>query len=627
MELNVEITLPHVWGQMPFVKTEWGAINYLVGPNGTGKTLFAEALREQCNAQGLRARYLSAERLAGLEKQAYGLFGYSNLQQGFNIGQFLDYLSQGGSYGLAADAWVILKQKLDVKIRVEATLSALFGRRLRLAEEGGFLKPKMQKVTGGSEYGLRESECHGLKELVALLAFLYDDQFNCLIVDEPELHLHPQYQAFFLEEVRRLSGDPRESPESKCFFLISHSPYSLDLRSLADVEHCIVFQPGRVPSYIRTDDLTEDDRWKLRRLLPRLNTHHKQFFFASQPVFVEGYSDQQIFTLIEEVRQRRLGACGVSFIDVMGKDELDLFFRLCHKLGIDARVIADLDALVEGELRQSVARDPRVTAYLQREGLGTDGMVVIGELLRQLTDLVTAIEATRREIAEHNPVAELGSALASGRDDLDKKRRIALAACRLREPDIAASLPNLAAQLEVIRGRSDKLLAAFAQAGVFLLPKGALENYMPSYTGSPYLINGEAKLRTFDAERDEILQCDKTSVKNRYADLCGILDAALSSTDLDVVTYLGYVIGDWIHDVQSAWVRGELQDLASLQQHGGINWATYSRVLDVLELQSSPNGLRCRIKLKPVVDANEREVEFTERTVAASFRIGDTGGK
>ena len=41
-----------------------------------------------------------------------------------------------------------------------------------------------------------------------LLTHLYDDQHQCLIIDEPELNLHPQYQAFFLQEVRKVAGDP-----------------------------------------------------------------------------------------------------------------------------------------------------------------------------------------------------------------------------------------------------------------------------------------------------------------------------------------------------------------------------------------------------------------------------------
>lgn len=71
----------------------------------------------------------------------------------------------------------------------------------------------LQKRIGGTEYGLKERECHGLKELIGLLTFLYDDDNNCLIIDEPKLHLHPQFQTFFLQEIRKIAGNPLNNPD------------------------------------------------------------------------------------------------------------------------------------------------------------------------------------------------------------------------------------------------------------------------------------------------------------------------------------------------------------------------------------------------------------------------------
>lgn len=307
MNLEINISIPVLWGQQVFSKKEWGSINFLVGPNGTGKSLFAEQLKYHLNnIKDLKARYLNAERLAGLEKQHYGNFGHSDMLNGFSIGRSQEYHSQGNTFGLSSDAIMTLKEKLDVKVKIEATLSQLFGRSIRLAEEGGYLKPMVQRIQVGDEYKLKENECHGLKELITLLTILYDDENNCLIIDEPELHLHPQFQSFFLQEIRQIAGDPRIDSRKKCFFLITHSPYLVDIRTIEDLKNCIVFQPDRIPAYI--DQLDGDDEWKVKRLLPRLNTHHKHFFFASNPIFVEGYRDQQLFTLIQEKRGKLLGA-------------------------------------------------------------------------------------------------------------------------------------------------------------------------------------------------------------------------------------------------------------------------------------------------------------------------------
>ena len=171
---NIDITIPLLWGEEHFIKNEWGYINYLVGPNGTGKSLLAEQIKARFNGGGFTPRYLNAERLVGLEKQQEGRFGGGQLHRGFDITHLEDYKNRAENTGLSSSAIIILKQRLDIRIKIEALLSDIFGKTIRLVEEGGFLKPKMQNIKAGAEYNLSESECHGLKELITLLTFLYD---------------------------------------------------------------------------------------------------------------------------------------------------------------------------------------------------------------------------------------------------------------------------------------------------------------------------------------------------------------------------------------------------------------------------------------------------------------------
>lgn len=99
----------------------------------------------------------------------------------------------------------------------------------------------------------------------------------------------------------------------------------------------ILFYKDVPPSYITEYD---DDKYKtdrLNRLLLRINTNHKTMFFASSPVFVESYINQQLLNIIESKRDIPLGAEEVSIIDVGGKDEVDIMYSLCLKLGIKAK--------------------------------------------------------------------------------------------------------------------------------------------------------------------------------------------------------------------------------------------------------------------------------------------------
>ncbi|MGJ1379287.1 ATP-dependent nuclease [Sphingobacterium multivorum] len=361
--IPIEIGLPQLWATKKFIKNEWGEINLIVGANGTGKSLFADKLKVQIQSQGYNPRLLNAERLAGLERQEYYYHGSSSFKDGINISKFSDLKRSGEEFGLSTSAFIVLKERLDVRVKIEALLSDIFKKTIRLVEEGGFLKPKIQNNTGGSEYGLKESECHGLKELITLLTFLYDDSKNCLILDEPELHLHPQFQSFLLSEIRKCAGDPKVDPSKKLFFIITHSPYFLDLRSLDDLKSILVCHYNIPPNYV--DNLDEQDEFILKRFLPRFNTHHKQFFFSPNPVFVEGYTDQQIITLLFDKLDYNISASGSSVIDVGGKDELAVFFRLCRKLNINARIIADLDALFKGKLREVAQQDGSCINYVQ----------------------------------------------------------------------------------------------------------------------------------------------------------------------------------------------------------------------------------------------------------------------
>ncbi len=112
MDLNVTIRLPVLW-EGTFEKKDWGYVNFLIGPNGTGKTLFATELKTQCQNQGMKPRYLNAERLAGLERQHYGNFSSTNLHEGFTINQYQSYKSQGQQHGLSGDGFISTVSFMD----------------------------------------------------------------------------------------------------------------------------------------------------------------------------------------------------------------------------------------------------------------------------------------------------------------------------------------------------------------------------------------------------------------------------------------------------------------------------------------------------------------------------------
>jgi len=615
---NVDITIPVLWGEEHFVKNEWGAINYLVGPNGTGKSLLAEQIKIKFNGGGFLPRYLNAERLVGLEKQQEGRYGGGNLHKGFDITYLEDYKTRAENSGLSSSAIVILKQRLDIRIKIEALLSDIFGKTIRLAEEGGFLKPKMQNIEVGEEYNLSESECHGLKELITLLTFLYDPAKNCIIFDEPELHLHPQFQSFFLQEIRKIAGNPLEDPSKKIFFIITHSPYFIDLKSLDELSNILVCHFNKVPTYV--GELEAQDRYILNKFLPRFNTHHKQFFFSPNPVFVEGYTDQQIISILFEKLGINIGASGSCIIDVGGKDELGVFFRLCNALQINCRIIADLDAVFRGKLREVVCEDERSQTYVQEQGIGANLSAEIGDLETHLSSIADYISEQELHLPH---LVVLKEKIDSFPADKEHSKRVAvLLAISKHEADIRALLnaENIA-NLNLIIGRLSQLFNAFKACNTFIFPNGEIEHY---YTQSAVnYLSITNKDTYFHTERDYLLQVEtKQEIQDNYPELTEMLIEAVPIIEIEILKHVKFEIFEWIHRVQTGVAKGEINNEDDLIRNAKINYTLYNQILELQDLTiQEDRTFECQIRINETISAARPVVNFNQLTNAHNFEI------
>ena len=622
INIPISVQIPDLWNANTFTKNEWGNINLIVGPNGTGKSLFAEQIKLELTKNGYRPRLLNAERLSGLEKQEYTYFTIGDrFKQGLNISEFPQLKSQGENFGLSSSAFVILKEKLDVRIKIEALISDIFHKTIRLVEEGGFLKPKIQNNKGGSEYELKGKECHGLKEIITLLTFLYDDSHNCLILDEPELHLHPQFQSFFLSEIRKFAGDPKIDASKKLFFIITHSPYFLDLRSLEDLKNILICHYGLPPDNVNT--LDPQDEYILNRFLPRFNTHHKQFFFSPNPVFVEGYTDQQIITLLFDKLEYNIYASGSCVIDVGGKDELAVFFRLCNHLKVEARIIADLDAFFKGKLREVAQADPKCNSFIQQNGLGTDLSALIGELERKLKEIADELVTKTSTDADVIQLIDYLTPIIS----LAEKRSTIINSCLIALIKFRAKLlnevsPMQQANINYIIPRFNLLLEAFKAANIFIFPKGEIEHY---YTQSiiDYLnLTDREKNTSFHVERDFILANDRATLESTYTDLISILKASVPQIKVDLSKHLKFQIVEWIQTVQRAISKGDVSDISGLKANAKIDYKLFSQIIEVLDLNvQADKRFNCRIKVKKSLRDLQAEINFDEKTIPHDFEL------
>jgi hypothetical protein len=624
MNIDIRIKLPQLW-EGEFVKTTWNSVNFIVGANGTGKSLLSDQLKGQLQRKGYKVRLLTAERLAGFEKSNYNYFSSSGFNQGLNISQFNEYKSYGSQYGLSSPAYILLKQHLDIRIRIEAVLSDLFKKNIRLVEEGGFLKPMMQNINGGQEYNLKEQECHGLKEIISLLTFLYDDEYNCLIFDEPELHLHPQFQSFFLSEIRKLAGDPMQDPSKKLFFVITHSPYFLDIRTLDDLYHILVCHNGLMPTYIKAGDLDAQDEYVLSRFLPRFNTHHKQFFFSANPVFVEGYTDQQIITLLFEKIGMNIAASGSSVIDVGGKDELAVFYRLCHKLMIDCRIIADYDALLRGKLRECFCADKAVKTSFVAKGYGTDPNNCIGTLETTLVAIGDILNGTSSTDADMNHIISyLQPLYADKSHHLDTIRDIVFLSVLRFSDKMKSLIPAKSSDIDLAKTRIFSFIDSIKASRIFIIPMGELEHFFKASTVDYLNIPHNIKDKLFHSERDYLLGLSGNEIAAQYGEILRILKESIPFVNIDLLKHMRFTIIDFIQKVQTAVERGDVTSLEALKNNGNVDYTTYSQILECRDgdfTVTTDKQFACKVYLKAEMLGQEKLVEFTDKTTAREFRF------
>lgn len=88
MNIPVDIQINFLWNDYHFKKDEWGNITYIVGANGTGKSIFAEKLKSQLIQKGLTVRYFGADRinnLTGKWDDMGGQLAYDKMSKGFDI--------------------------------------------------------------------------------------------------------------------------------------------------------------------------------------------------------------------------------------------------------------------------------------------------------------------------------------------------------------------------------------------------------------------------------------------------------------------------------------------------------------------------------------------------------------
>lgn len=269
------------------------------------------------------------------------------------------------------------------------------------------------KFTSGGLAHSSEGIGEGLVSLLVLIDALYDSRDgDVIVIDEPELSLHPAFQ-------RRMSALFLEYSATRQLVISTHSPYFLELAALE--------AGGRVSRVhftvegSRISQLSETTGKRLVRLLKDTRNPHvlgldarEAFFLDDGVILVEGQDDVIHYVSVAEKIGVELNGTFFGW-GVGGADKMPIFASLLAELGFDrvaglvdgdrAELAAELQRCFPGyrfaaipakDVRTKSARaaTPRVLGLLDERGeVRPEYAVEVRDILAGLNEHLVAEKA------------------------------------------------------------------------------------------------------------------------------------------------------------------------------------------------------------------------------------------
>lgn len=450
-------------------------LTVLLGPNGSGKTHLLRALKNSLDQRvsSKHVRFLSAGRIGLLEQYRSNFNGYRDPSyDDASFGSKGDVNVRHRIETLNGDFQTI-SERADILIKIQERLRKLFKRDILVDWDSGNLKVSFCKLGVDDRPYSSGREASGLMHLVGILAALYDDEVGALLLDEPEVSLHPQLQAFLLKEILSVAGYPESGSNRKIVVIATHSTEMLQIQKTEDLSSLVfcsdlVNNPVQIPA-----DAAELKNKQLQSLIARLGQEHKLSLFSKRPLLVEGPSDVIICSALAGKLDLHLEAAGSQLLPVIGKDQMPIVAKLMQLLGKTPVALADADGIADGvEL---------VNAYLNKNRaadecasrLGFESAQMMAKSI--LTDFCKLVDSRWSDISA---MAEAHPYWVNRKEGSEQKAKRRSAFCTLfiaSDVDLGRVAADDA--WVKIKNRFSALLDLLEQCGLFILRKGSIESY------------------------------------------------------------------------------------------------------------------------------------------------------
>ncbi len=162
-----------------------------------------------------------------------------------------------------------------------------------------------------------------------------------ILIDEPELHMHPKMQKAFVE----LLLDIKKSYGTQ-IIIATHSPYFISNENVKSINRFYTYQGcfTKVATSINTNTLNDKDLMKILE-----TTNSSRIFFADKVILVEGIADEYVFRSYLNIYSKinNIDVSNIEILQINGKRNYQIWHNFLNKFKIDNYFIGDLDNIEE----------------------------------------------------------------------------------------------------------------------------------------------------------------------------------------------------------------------------------------------------------------------------------------
>lgn len=195
---------------------------------------------------------------------------------------------------------------------------------------------RFRDIKNDRELGDINSLSAGQKSIIYLIFEAYgrdDVNGGLIIIDEPEIHLHYQFQFEYLKILEKLAKE-----QGVQYIIVTHSEGFISNKTIGHVKRFSLNEERN--SVVCTPDIREDQR-KLIEILN--NTWAARVLFLDRVLLVEGQDDEYFFRVAIKKLQPDLSQ-NITVYGVRGKDSISSFKSFFESFGLKVYFIKDLDA-------------------------------------------------------------------------------------------------------------------------------------------------------------------------------------------------------------------------------------------------------------------------------------------